>query len=43
MVEDRQEDETQNIAITRLQEKEKSWVDTQAIWIKKAGKLRYGY
>jgi len=24
MVEDRQEDETQNIAITRLQEKEKS-------------------
>ena len=45
IVEDRSEDEsgTTNNDKTKLGEKIKSGVDTQAKWIKKAGKLHYGY
>jgi IS5 family transposase len=43
-VEDRQEDETNpKLEKTILAEKVKPGVDTEAKWIKKAGKLRYGY
>lgn len=44
VVEDRNEEE-QNFSTdkTRLETKNKPGVDTQAKWIKKAGKLRYGY
>jgi len=41
VAEDRKEDESTDS--TQLQEKIKAGVDTQARWIKKAGKLRYGY
>lgn len=41
VAEDRKEGETTDS--TQLQEKIKPGVDTQARWIKKAGKLRYGY
>ena len=40
-VEDRKEDEPTNTP--QLQEKVQPGVDTEARWIKKAGKLRYGY
>lgn len=41
VAEDRKEDES--TGSTELQEKIQPGVDTQARWIKKAGKLRYGY
>ncbi|MEI6732297.1 MAG: IS5 family transposase [archaeon] len=45
IVEDRSEDESgaTNNDKTKLEEKAKPGVDTQAKWIKKAGKLHYGY
>jgi IS5 family transposase len=44
IVEDRKEDEPAKISEPiKAQEKVKPGVDTEAKWIKKAGKLRYGY
>ena len=44
VVEDRKEDDNlPSIETTNLKEQPKPGVDTEAKWIKKAGKLRYGY
>lgn len=44
VVEDRKEDESNNSGeLVKLEEKVKPGVDTDGKWIKKAGKLRFGY
>ena len=43
VVEDRNEDEGSDIANTKLVEKPRSGVDTEARWVKKAGKCHFGY
>ena len=43
VVEDRNEDEGSDIANTKLVEKPRPGVDTEARWVKKAGKCHFGY
>lgn len=43
VVEDRHEDEVSDTANARLMEKPRPGVDTEAHWVKKAGKCRFGY
>ena len=43
VVEDRREDESDDIANAKLVEKPRPGVDTEARWVKKAGKCHFGY